>query len=409
MSSDEAGDRVAAQKARAGEAERTENMARCAVVLRDGGQATVTQVAQAIGTSRPTAAAALEDLVARDLVVELPLRTTGGRGAGRPARLYKFNHRGGYLVGVDVGAATVKAAVADIAGTAVSSVVEDVDSTISGTERFRSVLQVVRRALAAGDVPERKVISMAMAVTGLVGHDGRIRDSRVLSAWEDQDLAGALEAEFGCAATIENDIRLATLAEQRLGAARGRADVLCLFAGRRISVGLVLDGQVRRGHHGAAGEVGDIIFSDFVDAAGTLRWRSGASAAEVFRLAAAGAADAQADVHRFVTGLSRGLATLTMGIDPDLVVIGGGISRAGEGLLAPLRAAVAAHITVPVQPQIVASELGSDAVLLGALSRAASHSSAVTGIGEPELDLAGLAEPATSDRVAGAGTSVARG
>jgi len=378
---------MASEKARAGEVERAENMARSAVVLREGGQATVTQVAQQIGTSRPTVAAALADLAARGLVIESPVRTSGGRGAGRPARLYEFNHEGGYVAGVDVGEGTVKAAIADLGGSVISAATQDVDPDCKGDERFESVVAVIREALAARDVPAEKVLSMTMAVTGLVGHDGRILDSRVLSEWTGWDLPGALQREFGCVAGIENDIGLATLAEQRLGAARGRQDVLCLFAGRRISMGLVLGGRLRRGQHGAAGEVGDIIFSDFADTSGTLRWTSAASAAEVFRGAAAGQLEARADVQRFVNGLSRGLATLVMGIDPDLVVIGGGLSRAGEVLLAPLRQAVAEHITVPVEPQIVASELGTDAVLIGGLIRAATQSAAVTGIPEPQIDL----------------------
>src|SRR5699024_11691835 len=83
-SSNEAGEPMASEQARAGEVERAENMARSAVVLREGGQATVTQVAHQIGTSRPPVAAALGDLAARGLVIESPVRTAGGRGAGRP-------------------------------------------------------------------------------------------------------------------------------------------------------------------------------------------------------------------------------------------------------------------------------------------------------------------------------------
>src|SRR5699024_3174686 len=168
-------------------------------------------------------------------------------------------------------------------------------------------------------------------------------------------------------------------------------------------------GTLRRGHHGAAGEVGDIIFSDFADTSGTLRWTSAGSAAEVFRQAAAGRPEAQADVQRFVTGLSRGLATLEMGIDPDLVVICGGLSRAGEVLLAPLREAVAGHITVPVQPQIVASELGTDAVLLGGLIRAATQSVAVTGTPEPQIHFAAAGGLAGPGQRAGAARRESRG
>lgn len=381
---------MALQKARAGEAERAENMARCAVALRDGGRATVSEMARRIGTSRPTVAAALADLVDRDLVFELPVRTTGGRGAGRPARLYEFHSRGGYIAGVDVGAGRVKVAVADLAGTLVGTIDAEVDSDASGQRRLTAVQELVHRAMTKFAASPGQLVSLGVAVTGLVGEDGKLRDSRVLSDWEGWDLAGMLEREFDCAAGIENDIRLATLAEHRLGAARGTQDVICLFAGRRLAMGTILSGRLRRGRHGAAGEVGDIIFSDFADRAGTLRWTSAGSAEEVFRRAAAGDESARAEVLRFVTGLSTGLATLVMGIDPDLVVIGGGLSKAGDVLLEPLRVAVAERITVPVRPDIVASALGTNAVVLGALVQAGARLSSVTGVPEPQIGPAGV-------------------
>src|SRR5699024_4632324 len=91
------------------------------------------------------------------------------------------------------------------------------------------------------------------------------------------------------------------------------------------------------------------------------------------------------EIAAFARSISTGLATLTMGIDPGLIVVGGGISQAGEALLAPLREAMDAAITVPVQPRIVASTLGVEAVVLGAVLRACADSVAVTGLTEPAV------------------------
>ncbi|WP_441897344.1 ROK family protein, partial [Microbacterium sp.] len=243
---------------------RWSNVARCAVALRDGGPATAADLAGRTGLSRPTAEAALATLTERDLVTESSVLTAGGRGAGRPARIYQFRNDSGYIVGVDVGQHVIKVAVADVSGTVLGWTEEATDAAV-GPNRMEGVKRVIRRAMEECGVPPRKLIAMGVAVPGLVGDDGKLIVSRILPDWEGVDLTGYLSAEFGCQVRVENDTRLASLAEHRLGAARLAQDVICLFAGHRISMGLILGGEVRRGHHGAAGEVGDIVFSNHVD------------------------------------------------------------------------------------------------------------------------------------------------
>lgn len=370
---------------------RRSNVARCAIALRDEGPATAAEIARRTRLSRPTAEAAVATLMQSELVTESSVLTPGGRGTGRPARVYDFHGANGFVVGADVGQHMIKVTVADLSGHVVGWTEEPTDDSSVGPGRMDGVKRIIRRALTAAAVPARKIVAMGVAVPGLVGDDGQLILSRILPDWEGVDIAGHLSAEFECAVRVENDTRLASLAEHRLGAARLAQDVICLFAGHRLSMGLILDGKVRRGHHGAAGEVGDIVFSQHVDRTGELRWTSAPSAAEVFQQAAAGHQDSREEIQRFVAGLSVGVATVAMAIDPDLIVIGGGLSRAGDALLDPLREAVNAEITVPVRPKIVASELGAESVVLGALARAFDESTTIVfgieGLREPTIDL----------------------
>lgn len=371
---------------------RRSNVARCAVALRDEGPATAAEIARRTRLSRPTAEVAVTTLIENGLVSESAALTPGGRGTGRPARIYGFNGANGFVAGVDVGQHAIKVVIADLAGRVVGWVEESTDDSFVGPGRMDGVKRVVRRAMAAASVPARKIVAMGVAVPGLVGDDGQLVISRILPDWEGVDIAGHLSAEFECAVRVENDTRLASLAEHRLGAARLAQDVICLFAGHRLSMGLILEGKVRRGHHGAAGEVGDIVFSNHVDQTGELRWATAPSAEQVFQQSAAGDEESQQEIQRFVSGLSVGVATVVMAIDPDLIVIGGGLSRAGDALLDPLREAVNAEITVPIRPAIVASELGAESVVLGALARAFGESTTLVfgmeGVQEPTLDLA---------------------
>lgn len=367
--------------------------ARVAVALRDGGRATVAQLAERTGFSRPTVEAALPALRERGLVGMVDEHTLGGRGAGRPARIFEFVAEAGFLVGVDVGIHRVRVVVADLAGRIVGWHERETDSTFVGAGRLEGVKNAVHDCLAAAGIEAASLTGMAVAVSGMVGTDGRLTVSRNFPDWEGVDIEGRLHEEFGCPVSVENDMRLAALAEHRMGAARLVDDVAYFFAGHRISMGLIIDGKLRRGRHNAAGEIGEIVFSMQVDGAGQLRWRSAGTAEEVFRLAAAGDAGARAEIETFVAGLATGMATVTMAVDPDVVVVGGGLSRAGEELLRPLRAAVMREIRVPVRPSIIQSELGAESVVLGALAHAFGQSMErlyhAPDIPEPEIDVAG--------------------
>lgn len=379
---------------------RAHHAAICAVALRDHGRATVAELADRTGLSRPTVEAGLETMADRGLVSTLDGMTTGGRGVGRPARRYAFRPEAGHVVAVDVGVHRIRAAVADLAGRTIGWREEGTDAATVGPIRMATVMRAVSACLADAGVAAPSLVGMGVAVTGMVGRDGRLIVSKNLPDWEGVDIAGHLQREYGCPVVVDNDIRMAALAEHRLGAARLVDDVVYLFAGHRVSMGLILGGELRHGRHSAAGEIGGIAFSMSVDdRQDQLRWKSAESGAEVFRRAADGDPAAIAEVSQFAQGLATGVATVAMAIDPDMIVIGGGLSQAGGVLLDPLRRAVNAAIPVPVMPSIVASELGSESVLLGTLVRAFGVTAmplyGSANLPEPVIDIAAARELAS--------------
>jgi predicted NBD/HSP70 family sugar kinase len=382
--------------------QRAANAARCAVAVREGGRGTVAQIASRTGLSRPTVEVALTTMRERGLVLEVDEHTLGGRGAGRPARLYDFAADLGYLVGVDIGIHRVRVAVANLAGAMVGWAEQEVDESFLGASRMSVVRKVVADCLDGNGIDRSRLIAMAVAVSGLVGEDGRLIVSRNFPDWEGVDIAGHLRSEFGCEVVVENDMRLAALAEHRMGASRLVNDSAYFFLGHRISMGLIIDGKLRRGAHSAAGEVGEIVFSMKVSATGQLSWNSAPTGEEVFRMAVDGDEEAREEIESFVGGLATGIATLTMAIDPDVVVVGGGLSRAGEALLEPLRRAVMREIRLPIHPTIIQSELGAESVVLGALALAFGQSAervyGTADVPEPDIDVAGAR--ALAERIA---------
>jgi predicted NBD/HSP70 family sugar kinase len=210
---------------------------------------------------------------------------------------------------------------------------------------------------------------------------------------------------------VDTEVQLSMLAERWHGAGRGVDDLVYLNVGIGIAAGILLGGERHRGATGASGEIGYLPmgeddgpsddgtdtahggngFGAFERAAGGSAYaRLGAAAARrpsgarlralaggdangvdaevVFRAAAEGDQAATAIVDELAGRLGRGLAAVVTVVDPSVVIIGGGLSRAGE----PLRSRVEGHVRrlLPRTPRIVLSALGEDAVALGAVTAA---------------------------------------
>jgi glucokinase len=212
------------------------------------------------------------------------------------------------------------------------------------------------------------------------------------AAWTGQEVAGPLAASLRVPVALINDARAFTLAESRMGAAAGCPTVVCLTLGTGVGGGVVVDGRLRFGPHGRAGELGHQVIEvggppcgcgnrGCVEAfaAGSALCRLGGRATPeaVFAAAAAGDGRAAEAVRSVVGRLAVGIANLVTVLWPERVVVGGGVAAAGEGLFGPLRAAVAASAPLvdPGAYEIVPAALGPAAGAIGAALWAREHTS----------------------------------
>ncbi|MFC0527739.1 ROK family protein [Phytohabitans kaempferiae] len=180
-------------------------------------------------------------------------------------------------------------------------------------------------------------------------------------------------------AALGHDVRGGALAEARLGAGRDADHVLFVPVGTGIAAAYVAGGAVLAGA-GAAGELGHVVVRpggprcgcgargclEAVASAAAIARRAGRPAPEVVARAAAGDPAAAAVWRDAVEALADGLLTVQALLDPQVVVLGGGLSRAGEALLGPLRAALRERLTFQREPRIVGAALGDEAGCLGA-------------------------------------------
>ena len=180
---------------------------------------------------------------------------------------------------------------------------------------------------------------------------------------------------------VENDIKLAALAEQRLRA--DGDDLVFLQIGHRISAALIMNGTILQGRHRLAGELGSLRGMRWTESSvrGRLRWRTARTGQQVFTLARAGDRRAAAEIKDFCAEIAPKIATIALTVDPALIIIGGGLSRAGDDLIMPLTAAVRRMLMTDEMPVITTSRLTSEGTLCGALgSTFESHSLPILGV-----------------------------
>ncbi|MFI7706339.1 ROK family protein [Nonomuraea sp. NPDC049480] len=334
--------------------------------LRREGVATLTQLGRVTGLSRQTVEAVLDALRERGYVREMP----PDEGVmGRPARRFGFRADAGYVVGVEVGGDGIVAALSDLNGDVIAWERAGVSGDAAAHERLESARRTVVACVDGAGVARRHVWAVAAGTPGIVDRTGRVSLSIALPGWTGVDLAGLAGRWFGGTALAANDANLAALAEHWRGSAQHASDVVYILAGHRAGAGVLIGGRLHAGRHGAAGEIGTLRQVGWEDAARELV--KDASAAEVLEAALRGDRDAVRRVDRYAENLAIGASALVLAVDPDLLVLGGGHTWAGDVLLDPLRRHLA-EMCVSV-PEVAVSTFGDEGVALGAVRLALDH------------------------------------
>jgi predicted NBD/HSP70 family sugar kinase len=294
------------------------------------------------------------------------------------------------VVALDVGRSTVRAAIADLSGQIVTQRDERARSRTAAT-LIAQLGDIARSMAAEAGVKWRQVTYVCVGSPGVLQPGQRhLRMAHNLPGWERDGVLEALDGALGPRVVLENDVNLATLAEQRSGLGKEVPNFVYLHVGTGVGMGLVLNGELYRGASGAAGEVGYVPIAVPDPHARTTRRRGALESAvgaqavmeEARRLGVRGAADAREVfaaarrgdrvAERVVAGVAQRLALAIAAVapvvDPELVILGGSIGRQGDLLLESVERELAA--LSPFRPRIEVSALGEDAELHGAIALA---------------------------------------
>jgi glucokinase len=306
-----------------------------------------------------------------------------------------------YVVAADLGGTQIKSGLlsspADLVGATSSpshrsggaaSVIAALCQTVSA--------RVAECRAATGQLPG----AVGVVVPGVVDEDHGVAVRSANFGWRDVALRSLLADHVGLPVVLGHDVRAGGLAEATLGAARGAKSTLFVALGTGIAVAHVVDGQPQPGASWTAGELGHVV----VDPSGSLcgcgqrgcletiasaaaierrytaiSGHQGVTAEQVAGLVRAAEPAALQVWQDAVDALATALVMAVMLLDPEVIVIGGGLSLAGATLLDPLRTSLAARSTFRREPEVVAAQLGEWAGCWGAGLLAARYLEQLSG------------------------------
>ncbi|WP_405780751.1 ROK family protein [Streptomyces sp. NBC_00859] len=365
-------------------------------LLLEHGPLSRTKIGKLTGLSKPTASQLLARLEAAGLVVAT------GTSEGRPgpsAQLYAVNAAAGHAAGIDVDPQRIRAAVADITGRTVGEFRIATPGRRGGGV-VRQVTDALDGAAKAAGLVRADVRRVVIGTPGAFDpNTGRLRYASHLPGWHSPTLLDELAAALPMPVEYENDVNLAAVAEQRLGAARGHDDFVLLWNEEGVGAAVVLGGRLHRGFTGGAGEVGFMPvpgaplvrqvtkanaggFQELAGSQALARLARGlgidnvgsGSHTEVASGLIAEASQATEGPYRhllevFATAVATGLASLVAVLDPELLVLSGRLMVAGGE---PLRELVQRELAelAASRPRLVLGSVQEQPVLRGALESA---------------------------------------
>jgi glucokinase len=377
-----------------------------AVAMDRPGAFTRSELIEVTGLSAPTVGSVVSHLIRRGLLRSLGVGPS--RGGRRPCFM-EFNARHGFVAGIDLGPAWTRMAVADLRGQRLAERVMPTPSGLGPSALLRRIAAVAQGLLREAQVPPGRLLVVGAAAPGAVDrHHGMVVNlAPNLAGWEMVPMRDILRRALDAPVLVENDVNLAILGERWKGAARGHHTCAFISVGTGIGAGVVVQGELHRGHHSLAGEIAfmcmgpQYVERDFrprgclETLAGlkalAARWPAAGRSprerwvGELFRAAQDGDRRARRAVAQTARLISMATANLSLVLDPSLIVLGGAMIAQAPQLVSDVRRLVAGILPTPTE--IVPSALGEEAPLWGTLLVATAEAQALlrARLREPRL------------------------
>ncbi len=340
------------------------------------------ELSRRVGISKPTVSLALQSLLDAQLVRQVEDDSVKRRYG---ATLFEAVPEARLVLGLDMGGRFLRGAICDLHGDVRAR--QDVETGGADVyELLDASVELREQLVAASELAPESIDGAIIGVPGVVDPStGAVHLGENVAGLEDVRIGPELESRLGVTVSVENDINLAAVGEQWRGVGRGVENFAFLSVGTGLGAGLVIRGELHRGHNGAAGELdfalgaadGDRYdpcaqaLSEFAAAAAdrpgiTTALEAPFTVPAIFGAARAGDPLGSAVVAEAARRIALQIAPIAAVGDLELVVLGGGIGANGDLLLAPIRGLLSEQL--PFAPRVEVSSLGDAAVLTGALA-----------------------------------------
>ncbi|MDG5470804.1 ROK family glucokinase [Jeotgalibacillus sp. ET6] len=309
------------------------------------------------------------------------------------------------IIGVDIGGTTVKMALIHESGEIMEKWVISTNTKNRGIQIIPDIAAAIKSKLTERAIDPASILGIGVGAPGPVNMQTGILYTAVNIGWEKPvALRDELQALTDLPVVIENDANVAALGEMWKGAGDGARDVICVTLGTGVGGGVIVNGDIAHGIKGAAGEIGHITavpvdgyycncgkygcLETVASATGVIRLATDElnrndepsvlrdilhengrlTAKSIFEAAQKEDRIALRIVEKLTFYLGLSLANLGSALNPEKIVIGGGVSHAGDTLLKPLRAKFKEYAfpTVAESTTIEVATLGNDAGVIGA-------------------------------------------
>lgn len=358
-------------------------------MIREESPISRTRIARRLNLSLPTVMRSIDDLVKEDLV-----RPSGQKEAsgGRPSPLLEFNGSAYAVVGVDLGGTKMFGMIADLSGRIQHEIYQpriSEDPDFNLTELAGLIEQLLRAPRPAGQV----IRGIGIGAPGVTDRHAGVVTWAPSLGWRNLPLKQILSDRFKIPVLVENDVNLAALGELGFGAGRRMQNLVCVSVGTGIGAGIIIGGALYRGHNQTAGEIGYLLpgaqflgrsyakygalesiasgtgvaeqAMRYFQAQGKTPPAAGWQAEDVFNAARDGEDWAKQIVATTIDHLSLAIASVNVLLDPQVIILGGGVSKSADLLIEPILERLKG--TMPTPPNLVASSLSYRATVMGAI------------------------------------------
>lgn len=371
-------------------------------IIRERGPISRAEIAKVTKLTPPTVSNLVKELLQTEIIIEQSLGESSG---GRKPTMLTLNSSSFHVIGLDVGSNNLKAILTNINGTLLKKEFYPIPENVTKEELLSLMAEATYRIKHDADIDEDKIVGIGVAMHGIVDVDQGISVFAPNLNLQDIGIKAYLEAEFNLLVKIENDARAMSLGEQWFGNGAGIDNLVCINAGRGVGAGLIINGKLFHGQNFISGEIGhmaidingpkctcgnygclqtfasgpaivehaakelrlgqqsvltSLVDGDFSRITGEL----------IYEAAVSGDTMCQNILAQAGRYLGIGVTNLIHIVNPQRIIIGGGLSNAGEFLLQNLKETIRQRglTSSAKETELMLSKFGEDASVMGAVA-----------------------------------------